>query len=305
MVAYGYTIDAANKRETGHYRASPRYGVVLDPGAADVNSRGMRDREYPPAPAPGIVRVLLLGDSITEWGRWSELVEERLNAEGLRCEILNAAVAGWNLYQYWAFLKDNVSVYQPDLVLVGFCLNDIPQSNLMATVLPRGEDAYYFVPRAGPGRELDVRFTARISPFWFTHSALYRLAASLVWLRRHEDRGIADDRPGMLREMKEMSRGRILGIVFPYLIPLDRYSGEQRRDYAETVGRLDEAGIEYLDLTPAMNRSGAKIVDLRETALDPVHYSAAANALKAEIICRWLKPRLEALRRARAGSVGH
>ena len=90
------------------YRPARYWGYELIPHASpEINSFGMRDREYSFHKPAGAYRVLLLGDSITYFGRWSEYVEEKLDHDG-NYEILNSAVPGWGLYHYWMYLFHKV-----------------------------------------------------------------------------------------------------------------------------------------------------------------------------------------------------
>lgn len=110
-------------------RSHPIYGHGLAPGASGVNegkgefrvgyrvsSLGLRDREYPPDPPSGAVRLLVLGDSFAE-GFGVELedafvkrLERRLNASpprpGARYEAVNMGVASFSPLLEYLFLKD-------------------------------------------------------------------------------------------------------------------------------------------------------------------------------------------------------
>ena len=90
-----------------------------------INSRGLRDREYPYRKPPGATRILVLGDSYT-WGYgvsndeiYTEVIEDEL-FKGAKCEVLNTGVSGWGTDQQYLFLRDEGFRYEPDIVIVSF-----------------------------------------------------------------------------------------------------------------------------------------------------------------------------------------
>jgi lysophospholipase L1-like esterase len=98
-----------------------------------VNSLGLRNPEVELAKPPGVRRLAVLGDSIT-FGYWvaeeqayPRQLERLLAARGdkPRVEVLNFGVPGYNLDQELQVLRIKAAAFQPDAVLVGFCLNDL------------------------------------------------------------------------------------------------------------------------------------------------------------------------------------
>lgn len=92
-----------------------------------INSHGMRYREVRRRKPVGVTRVAVLGDSFV-WGigvsdreRFTELVEERSNA---KYELLNFGVSGYCPIQYSLTFDEIVTGFQPDVVLVTFCLGN-------------------------------------------------------------------------------------------------------------------------------------------------------------------------------------
>jgi len=110
-----------------------RDGVRYTWGHAVVNNRfGFREREFATPAPPGTRRVMVLGDSLT-WGaglapeeRYTAVAERLLNADPATgpVEVLNFGIEGGPLVRYYAALRDMLPLVQPDLVVVGFCLND-------------------------------------------------------------------------------------------------------------------------------------------------------------------------------------
>jgi lysophospholipase L1-like esterase len=108
-------------------------GVLYTWGHAVRKNRfGARDRE-PVLPKPGgVFRVMVLGDSLT-WGaglaehdRYTAVAERALRARFPErgVELLNFGFAGGPTVAERDFLRAHAPAIEPDLVVVGFCLND-------------------------------------------------------------------------------------------------------------------------------------------------------------------------------------
>jgi lysophospholipase L1-like esterase len=99
-----------------------------------VNSRGLRDAEYAAQPAPGVRRVLALGDSQTfgngialanTWPKQLEAVLGREPGSPARWEVLNAGIPGTDTWQHEVLLSRLVAGYAPHAVVLGFYVNDV------------------------------------------------------------------------------------------------------------------------------------------------------------------------------------
>ena len=101
-----------------------------------INSHGFRDREFATEKAPGVFRIVVLGDSII-WGHrlaledsFAKQLERKLNeAFDQPFEVLNFGVSGYSTQQEVELFKVKASRFQPDLVIVGYCLNDYKESS--------------------------------------------------------------------------------------------------------------------------------------------------------------------------------
>ncbi|MFC1497071.1 hypothetical protein ACFLS1_01175 [Verrucomicrobiota bacterium] len=105
-----------------------RYRV---PGCFDVaitcNSRGLRDKERSIEKPDGKKRIVVLGDSFI-WGygvnnknMFSSVVEESLTDT----EVINLGVCGYSTVQELIRLEMEGLLYNPDLVMLVFCRNDL------------------------------------------------------------------------------------------------------------------------------------------------------------------------------------
>ena len=126
------------------YRVDPQVRYVLlpnqkgwvDDGFVTTNSRGFRGREVDIPKPPGRLRVIVLGDSVAfGWGvndgdTFSSQLQQDLRTQrpGVDLEVVNLGVPGYATRQEVALLKRNLAELQPDVVLVGFYTNDLPDT---------------------------------------------------------------------------------------------------------------------------------------------------------------------------------
>jgi len=105
-----------------------------------INENGFRDGAHTKEKAPGVVRILGLGDSFMfGWGVQADEIflkrlETRLKGRVDRTvETINAGVPGWGLNQYYLFLKQAGMQLSPDLVVLAYFADDLsgpPQDSI-------------------------------------------------------------------------------------------------------------------------------------------------------------------------------
>ncbi|MBD3348878.1 MAG: hypothetical protein GF400_06740 [Candidatus Eisenbacteria bacterium] len=96
-----------------------------------INSLGLRDDEVEPSERPGGTRTLILGDSVTaghgveQDETYASQLDEMLGGAG-RNEVLNCGWASWYTTDgAYVFLRQRIDEFDPDLVILGFFLNDV------------------------------------------------------------------------------------------------------------------------------------------------------------------------------------
>ena len=118
-------------------------GWKLNPGASDtwggvavhINEKGYRGPVVPYERTAGKKRVLFLGDSVTfgyRIARWEDtfpfLADSLAGArDSLEIETVNLAVEGYSQWQEAIVLETEGARYRPDLVVLGFVLNDVTE----------------------------------------------------------------------------------------------------------------------------------------------------------------------------------
>lgn len=129
-------LQRSVKWRSGYDR--PRWDYFDEQGciSLNTNSLGFRDLEFPLEKPAGEFRVLALGDSFT-YGQgvqledtWVQVLEAMLREHrGKPVEVMNGgfATGGHYPHGYTDWLRSDGLAFSPDLVIVGFCLNDMGQ----------------------------------------------------------------------------------------------------------------------------------------------------------------------------------
>jgi len=169
-----------------------------------VNSAGFRDREYP-IPRNSGYRIIVLGDSITfGFGlanvedTYPKQLERLLHDYGLTSEVLNFGVAGYDLVNYVGLLEYRGLQFAPDLVVIGYCLNDIGVAS------PNRE--YIEGLNVTWGSRLALLVYRSIQPWrikrWQSH-----MNSEKVFAETYKDRILSIDKdPVLIEKVKELSR---------------------------------------------------------------------------------------------------
>jgi len=117
----------------------PLLGYELTPGARGegwgcetvINRHGFRDRECELEKPAGTLRVVAIGDSITFGNMlpvedsYPKQLEALLVADGHAVEVLNFGVGGYDVLQSVVMLEQRALAFDPDAVVLGFCVNDL------------------------------------------------------------------------------------------------------------------------------------------------------------------------------------
>jgi lysophospholipase L1-like esterase len=101
-----------------------------------INSKGFLGPEWPDRKSTGVYRIFALGDSCTfgdgYWARaYPAMLERLLNAAnlGMRFEVINAGIEGYNSEYALARVKSELLAYDPDMVVIYVGWNDLMKVN--------------------------------------------------------------------------------------------------------------------------------------------------------------------------------
>jgi len=272
-----------------------------------INALGLRGPELELAPAAGELRVVTLGDSctfgkgVTDANSWPRQLEAQMRAEapaGVHPVVANLGVNGYSGVHYRDIFLEKGLPLAPDLVIVGYNLNDFPntlrevdeavyQQRGLRTLLPEGlrdgmsRSALYRWLRAGyydANRELDWQRAER-----FARDAGASGGDPLVW----------DEQEGYLREIRDAAHdigAEVAVFLFPYesQVYLDSYDDTPIELLGELCERL---GLPFVSLELEF-REAARVSDPpRELFLrgDRYHPRPEGYAIVAERVLQLLQ----------------
>jgi hypothetical protein len=223
---------------------------------------------------------------------FAKVLEGRLKADPpagySSAEVINLSVSGYDTVQEVEYLRVKGLAFEPDHVLVGYCLNDAQDASLELEALRRHE-------RFGPVGALGTHALRRV----FEASHLVRL----VWYRlarpeaapAGEDPDALDRRASGFDRLRTLSEDGSFGTlvaIFPYLDGATSY----RHGPAHRATRTDaeRSGFAVVDLLPAFQQaSGGHLPDLRGRCIG-MHPGAEGHRVAALAIERALREQLTA-----------
>jgi lysophospholipase L1-like esterase len=121
--------------EIGYVQAGNQKAWMQDQ-LITINSLGFRGKETMTPKPQGAVRTVIVGDSVTvgmgvgDRETFAARLEDRLRARfpSRPLDVVNLGVSGYGTRQEVALLRRYVARLEPDLVLVGFYVNDVPDA---------------------------------------------------------------------------------------------------------------------------------------------------------------------------------
>lgn len=263
-------------------------GWKLRPNADDIyngaryiiNSKGLRSPHSEYAKPAGTKRILQLGDSATVGdglsyeGTSAHMLEAALN-DNLKygpVQVINAACDGYSPWQELAFLTSEGLKYSPDLVTVGFVLNDVTEMFTLKKYGGHGIGGQLQNSREQQGlRDFVVNRVVRRAPLYQFLRAVYlrvrlgkdpRAAATNMDRLRTEDVVFNHDKD-VVKQAWEVSLGDLAGIgqvcadngipIVVLFIPFQfQLSLPDSVSHPQQVLRnfCEAKGMRFLDITP-------------------------------------------------------
>jgi GDSL-like Lipase/Acylhydrolase family len=238
----------------------------------DFNSLGFRDREFSAAKPPGEYRVLAIGDSFT-FGlgvrledSWPQQLERELAAvRGTPVEVINAGFTNRSATteDFAPWVESDGIALQPDVVVLGFCLNDMhPNLPMLGYLVPRPEPPLFgWSAILKHVQAMAAQRVAKARPY--DASEILRTRGDIHWVKSQT-------------AMREMQRHlsdagiRFVVVIQPMITRLgDDYPYVRLHDMVREF--CAGAGIECLDLLPRFLGREAEDLWVHATDQHPNH----------------------------------
>jgi hypothetical protein len=285
-----------------------------------LNSRGFADLEFKVEKSPGTLRVLGIGDSFA-FGvvpypfNYLTLIEERLNANGPRLELINMGIPGISPREYLALLIHEGLELKPDMVLLTFFVgNDFSEPTKVARL-------YRYSYLASLGKYLyDLKTKMANIDYTpagnyddegglFTASVYLEYERSMSGIFRRDSKAFASqfanavDHLGNIKRICDAHGIGLVVVLAPDAMQVDL---ELQRQVVAASGvsstafdfdlpnnrlkdELQKLRINHVDLLDPFRNAGksARLYRPNDT-----HWNIRGNALASELILRHLQPQL-------------
>lgn len=259
---------------------------VVDRSGVDLQGEHFREEAVPDgAFAPGVQRILFLGDSFTvgsglrdRGDRFTDRIEAALAPE---LHVFNAGRGGSNPDRWLGYLDKLLPVYRPDAVVAVFFLRSgtllgtslAPKRREIAPIRERAEARPFY------GRSALLTFFWDRSA-WTEYTQHFETRMHRSYLGSRSDQAMWRHQQEALRAIRDRCRAAgvpLLLVIFPLLFDLDDYRFEAVEDeIAHVAAGLD---IPVFSLTPAF--LGRKAADLWVASNDQ-HPNAEGHRIAAE-----------------------
>lgn len=133
------TIRAGIEHPHFHHRLKPYEPYAFTSAefnaATRTNRYGLRGPDPAVPKPPGVIRVLMLGDSFTfgfpvqDQETFCALIEQGLRTRGYPVEVINGGVSGASPTLHYIALRDQFLDFEPDLVILWYDLGDLQEDH--------------------------------------------------------------------------------------------------------------------------------------------------------------------------------
>jgi lysophospholipase L1-like esterase len=235
---------------------NPILQYVPKVGHKDINTYGLRDKDYTLNKSANVFRILVLGDSIgfgfcnnDESMKiedvFPKVLERELNKYHFkdydRVEVINLSVSGYDTTQEVEFFKEKGITLHPDMVIVAYCLNDIWEASMEGYELKKL-----------PGYQWKKNLLTKSSLARFV---CYRLSLLKKKDNKSPDAGKRQSREDKVKKaferLSRFSRRynfKTMVVVFPFFDDWQHYKhADMHNDVEKKARKFD---IYYLDLLP-------------------------------------------------------
>lgn len=280
MWRYAREVKAAGLTPGLRFEHRPGVRARLMGVDVAINAAGLREREITRSKPDNVVRIAVIGDSVTfGWGvaveqTYPRQLEGLLNARrplgaGVAFEVLNFGVGNYGISDVAAMLEHKAVAYEPDLILYGAFINDAEPATTIA------EDSL-------------LRHSLFAVWLWGRCDALWRQLGWRADFRTYYNELYREDGPGRplvrggLQRMAKISAERQAPLVVALLPELhadaDTIFLPVRNFYQQAAA---EIGAGFVDLHGALPAQGRERFWV---SVDDAHPNAEACRLYAHLL---------------------
>jgi len=289
--SYGYPPDIFQEHPTRGYSYVEGFqGHFPNANFSDIpisiNSDGFRDRDFVVDKSDH--RILVLGDSITFGAgiaasdRYTEEISRQICPNN-RCVVMNLGVNGYQIGNYEAVLNEQISRLKPDLVIIGFCMNDIQTAATVDQVAKARRAGWIETLRGVLAHSVAMRLVARQlrSASWdaeqYRHSWIEK--ATRAWSSEENEVELAATLV-RLKLRARQANARTIAIIFPERSQLEDFArwGSSYEAAARIFGDVQipfVSGRTVLLGNPRSNEPG--FIDSAYLPGDNVHFTPDAH----------------------------
>lgn len=296
--------------ETLHFKHRPniiRYWTGYDNKPIQINEYGQHDDSFPIKKDTKELRILNLGDSITmghgvskdeTYSRYLEtfLLDSLKNYN--KVQAINTGVQGYSPFQELELLKRSL-IFQPDIVTIGFCLNDVTEpftvnKNLGGTGLDyhkvtQAPNKYlsFLLNETGFGRliqeirirKLDAK-QEKLNEIWDVKKML-RNKNDLNYQKQWE---FTFNELSKIYNLCKSRQLRVILLIFPYTFQFK----DKNLSWAQLVliehAKLND--IPFIDFLKIFeNKIDTDSIKLKEYFLDEDHFTPLGHQVVAKELC--------------------
>lgn len=262
------------------------------------NKSGFRDVDHLVEKPPGITRIVVVGDSVTEGAgvEWesvfSHILQSKLTQD---FEVITVAAGGLNTPQEVHLFEQEGLLYKPDLVILNFVLND-------CDFYTRLKDAQQYTDKQDS--KVGLLFDLPINPHikrtlkssalvYFVKERLENLKGRLlgddntdyystIW-RSDANRRKVTDGFDKLKLLQEEHHFNVVVIIWPLITDYRNYGFQSIHEWVKE--RAEKRGFSNIDLLASFSKLQYR--DLQVTAEDNIHPNALGHKIAAEAFVKW------------------
>jgi len=267
------------------------------------NGAGFRDVEHATEKLPGIIRIVVVGDSVTEgYGvEWKSVFSSVLQSQlGNQFEVINLAMGGLNTPQEIHLLEVEGLRYTPDLVVLNFVLNDCDfyTEFRAAQRFAAEKDSTIGILNMpiNPGLKRLLKSSALI---YFVKERLENLVGRLsgkeesnyfvsLW-EKTENRQKIIEGFIKLQVLQHEKSFQVLVIIWPLLTDFRHYNFESIHQWVRK--EAETRGFSTIDLLESFSKFSYG--DLQVTAEDSIHPNELGHKMAVDAFLAWHRARAQ------------